>query len=362
MTTREEAIKKIAHELTRWEIQLANLNSINLFDANIFSEHTICRLLNCIYNYNLHNLNSGQKNFPAIDLGDNFNRVAFQITTTKATKKIQHTVESFIANGLYKEYDQLFVLILGKKQRNYSVFDTKQLLEFNSQEHIIDFQGLLKSINSLPTPKLEEISKILLYENQTKGSATPKQSSAARLKKNLALRNRMQKQLLRKPDPAAWEHAYYEPWIKFRYHNIIVRSVDDRSYPNVQPVPAGQMSPWFKGEFWDFYDNGLELIEMGGKAIVDKNGKWDLLKWDEDARENNPDYTIVSYHGFLRIPYDYIVSLDMETDQYSGYPSLYVEYAKNGMPFEEIMYGRAGVYEQKKATYYFDNQLRERLP
>ena len=361
MNKRETEIKRIANELARWETQISNLNSMNLYDANIFSEYTICLLLNTAYSYNLHNINIVQKNFPAIDLGDNFNRVAFQVTSTKATKKIQNTVESFIAKGLYKDYDQLFVLILGKKQKNYPAFDTKGQIDFTSDRHIIDFHGLLNYISSLPTPKIEEIAKILSYENQTGTKPAPKQSSAAKLKRNLALRNRMKKELLRVIDQKEWEHAAYEPWIRFKYGNIIVRNVEDRSFPEVQDAPEGQMSPWFKGEFWDFYENGLELISMGGEAIFDKDGKWDILKWKDETRAKNPDYTVVPYHQFLRIPYDYIVSLDMEVDQFYGYPSLYVEYLKDGMPYEEILYGQAGSNKLKKFTYMFDNKLRQKL-
>ncbi|WP_157530938.1 SMEK domain-containing protein [Hymenobacter norwichensis] len=364
MNKREIEIKKIVNELARWEAQISNLNSLNLYDANIFSEHTICVLLNTIYNYKLHNVNIVQKNFPAIDLGDQFNRVAFQVTSTKATKKIQNTVESFIAKGLAKDYDQLFVLILGRKQKSYPVFDTKQLLEFNNSRHIIDFHDLLNHISSLPTPKIEEIGKILTYEHPSVGAkAVRKQSSAAKLKRNLALRSKMKKKLQRTVHQSEWEHAAYEPWIRFKYHNIIVRNVEDRSFPEVRDTPAGQMSSWFKGEFWDFYENGLELISQGGsgEAIFDKHGNWDILHWNNDTRRDNPDYTVVHCNQFLRIPYDYIVSLDMEVDQYHGYPSLYVEYLKDGMPYEEIVYGQAGVYKLKQRTRYFDNNMREKL-
>ena len=204
MIKREEELKKIVSELTRWELELSNRSVLNLYDANIFSEHTICRLLNVIYGYNLHNINLVQNNFPAIDLADNFNRVAVQVTTTKETKKIQYTIERFIANGLYQEYDQLFVLILGKKQKSYPIFDTKQHFTFTTEQNIIDFHGLLTKISSLPTPKIEEIAKILTYENQSGAKAAPKQSSAVRLKRNLALRDKMKKGLLKNLSQEHW--------------------------------------------------------------------------------------------------------------------------------------------------------------
>jgi len=193
MNLRELEIKTISNEFASWETKISNLNSLNLYDANIFSEHSICELLNCIYEYKLHNINAVQKNFPAIDLGDKYNRISFQVTSTKSSKKIQSTIDKFIGNKLYNDYDELFILILGKKQSNYPEFKVTNEFTFNKHKNIIDFRDLLSSINFLPTLKIKKISKILIEENETVNRVAPKRSSSARIIRNLALKKRMKK-------------------------------------------------------------------------------------------------------------------------------------------------------------------------
>ncbi len=166
-------------------------------------------------------------------------------------------------------------------------------------------------------------------------------------------------------DRADWKQLRYEPWIKFLYHNVIIRSVDDKSLPNADDGKGYKMSGWFKGEFWDFYENGIELISHGGEAIFDQTGSWDLLNWRGDKREHNKDYTKVGYHTFLRIPYEFIADYDMDPDDYYSLPTIYVEYAKQNMPYEEILYGRGGYYdkqnpENSRYTYYFEKSDRKK--
>ncbi|GAA4445079.1 hypothetical protein GCM10023188_47830 [Pontibacter saemangeumensis] len=361
MNSREFEMKAISNEFAHWEIKISNLSSLNLFDANIFSEHSICELLNCIYEYKLHNINALQKNFPSIDLGDNYNRICFQVTSTKSSKKIQSTIDKFLENKLYNDYDELYILVLGKKQKNYPEFSVSDELDFNEDRNIIDFRDLLSFINSLSTAKIKRISKLLNEENRAANKIAPKRNNSSIVKRNLTLKKRIKKDLLIKLKHEEWEYARYEPWIKFKYRNILVRSVDDKSFPEVDDRPNGEMSSWFKGETWDFYENGIELISWGGEAIFDKNGNWDILKNGYDKRKNNSNYEVIPFHTFLRIPYDFIVDYDMEPDAYYSIPSIYVEYLKNGMPYEEILYGQMGTYDLKQYTRIFDNEDRRKL-
>ncbi|WMJ72220.1 hypothetical protein RCC89_03435 [Cytophagaceae bacterium ABcell3] len=105
---------------------------------------------------------------------------------------------------------------------------------------------------------------------------------------------------------------------------------------------------------------------MGQEAIIDKDGNWDLLDRNGDDRINNANYKKIIINPFLRIPYDYIVDYDMEPDPYNAIPTLFVEYAKDGMPYEEIVYGYPGIFNKddefkSKFTHYLDNNKRLRL-
>ncbi|MEZ4939562.1 MAG: SMEK domain-containing protein [Saprospiraceae bacterium] len=365
MNKRELELKIISNEFAKWQVQIENLTSLNLYDANLFSENSICDILNAIFDYQLKNVNPIIKNHPSIDLADNYNKIAVQVTSTKSKKKVQSTLDKFFENNLNKQYDELFIIILGGKQKSYLNIQLQNDFNFNADQHILDFKDLLKFINILPTERIEKIAKLLEQETIPKRKKRT-ESNAAKVKRNLALKKRMKKDFLRKLPREHWRYAMYEPYYRFKYYNVIIRSVDDTSFPNGDETESGNISSWFKGEFWDFYDNGLELVSNGYYAIFDKNGSWDILDWKGDERENNPIYKKVSFHSFLRIPYDFIVDYDMEPDNYIGVPTIYVEYAKDGMPYEEILCGIMGHYNKEdesksRLTYYFDNEKRKKL-
>lgn len=108
------------------------------------------------------------------------------------------------------------------------------------------------------------------------------------------------------------------------------------------------------------------MISLGGTAIFDKYGYGDILDWQGDNRSENENYKKVTFTTFLRIPYEYMVDYDMEPDAYYGVPTIYVIYAKNDMPCEEILYGVPGHYEKdslgkSKLTYYFEDSKRKKL-
>ncbi len=361
MSEREILLKKITDEFARWEVALSHLNSMNLHDANVFSEDTMCALLNCIFNYKLKNLNLLKANHPAIDLGDE-DGISFQVTSSGNTKKIQSTIDKFFEHKLHEKYNELFFLVLGKRQKSYPQFKVLSDYSFISDIHILDFRSLLNFIRVMPVNKLKRISNILIEEHSKPEKRKLTHSNAAKLKRKLSLKKRLQKDFLRVLDREEWEFARYEPWIRFTYHNVLIRSVDDKKWPEVDANPEkGKMSSWNKGEFWDFYDNGIELVWMGGDAIFDDKGNWDELDWKGDKRKEDRNYKVVPFWRFYRIPYEYIVDYDMETDEYHGLPSIYVEYAKNGMPYEEIIYGQPGIYKQRKYTWYFNNKKRKKL-
>lgn len=365
MNNRELKIKIISNEFAKWQVQIENLNSLNLYDANIFSEHTLCELLNLVFDYKLINANLLQSNFPAVDLVDAKNKVAIQVTSTKTRDKIQSTLNMFIENKLYLKYDELLIIILSAKQKSYSALSVSNDFSFDVSEHILDFKSLLKIIAKLPMNRIEKIAALLDHEN-IKSPARKRTNNITAIKKKLSLKKKIQKDFIMKIDKKDWNRLRYEPYWQFVYHNVIIRSVDDKSWPNVDEAKDTPMSSWFKGEFYNLYENGIELITHGGYVLVDKEGNWDLMNWPKDKRENNHAYSKQYCHAFLRIPYVYIVDYDMDPDEYYSLPTIYVEYAKDGTPYEEIKYGRAGHYDEKnpansRYSYQLDNGLRKKL-
>jgi hypothetical protein len=133
---------------------------LKLFDNNIVAQRFFCQLLNAAFDLDLQVMNDVRTNYPAIDLGDSTNRIAYQITTEKRSDKVQSTLEKFVHHGLHQHYDALRILIIGDRQSTYTAVDVPNGLKFDCDQDILDIQGLLKQIDSLDTAHLERLRAI----------------------------------------------------------------------------------------------------------------------------------------------------------------------------------------------------------
>lgn len=164
MMNKEIYLKNIAENLALLSREVAILNVVNLYDINIIAEDFFPGLLNLIYGYELQNANHFEKNAPAIDLVDQKNRIAVQVTSDNSSAKIRHTIEEFNKNQAYNLYDRLVVLILMQK-KNYSTnFDTQGRFSFDKASDIWDVEKLIKDIRKLETEQVKSISEYLSEE------------------------------------------------------------------------------------------------------------------------------------------------------------------------------------------------------
>lgn len=167
---RIDYINKINTYAARFVLEVEGFNAIGNYHINIHAESFLVPVLNEVFGLQLENLNSTQqKNFPAIDLADFKNRVAFQITSTSSFEKIKSTLETFAKHELHKQFDVLYIYILTEKKPQYN--DTKlngiipDNFVFVTNEHVIDKDVILQKINAISaTPKLQAIAK--LYEHE----------------------------------------------------------------------------------------------------------------------------------------------------------------------------------------------------
>ena len=101
MMNKEVYLKNIAENLALLSREVSILNAVNLYDINIIAEDFFPGLLNLIYGYELKNANHLEKNAPAIDLIDQKNRIAVQVTSDNSSTKIKHTIEEFNKSQAY---------------------------------------------------------------------------------------------------------------------------------------------------------------------------------------------------------------------------------------------------------------------
>ncbi len=82
MLKRESYIKQTSDILGMLQSVIHLRGHARLYDINIVSEDLIKDLLNLVYDYQLVNLNVERRSAVGIDLGDDTNRVCFQVTST----------------------------------------------------------------------------------------------------------------------------------------------------------------------------------------------------------------------------------------------------------------------------------------
>lgn len=131
-------------------------------DINLALEDAFIPILKSVFNLpNLINLNRKQKNFPGIDLGDDYDRIAFQVTSTTALEKVKFTITQFMSRSYHNTFDELYVLMLGRKQAKYSQNAVDVLLtsdfSFDCKKHIIDLGDILRMVGGLRLTAQERV-------------------------------------------------------------------------------------------------------------------------------------------------------------------------------------------------------------
>lgn len=148
--------------VSRIVVQVELATSQGRTDINLAIEDAFIPILRSVYNLpHLINLNRKQKNFPGIDLGDDHDRVAFQVTSTTSLDKVKSTVRQFMERSYFNTFDELYILMLARKQASYSQASVNELLtdefSFNCRKHIIDLSDLLAHVSGLRLAAQERV-------------------------------------------------------------------------------------------------------------------------------------------------------------------------------------------------------------
>lgn len=160
MITRGYFIGQIIDELTAVSQQVKSRAGLQLYDLNRYLEDFFKDILNLVYGYKLINLNDDRSNNPGLDLGDEGAKVAFQITSTKNSSKVNKTLEKAV--GQIVKYPTIYVLILQDKQSSYTGLDQAFALPFSFTEaHILDTGDVLKKVLSLPIDRLQTLHELV---------------------------------------------------------------------------------------------------------------------------------------------------------------------------------------------------------
>ena len=161
MLKREVYIKSISNKLAILQKTIENRVMQQLLDINIVAEQFVAGLLNIKNEWDLKNLNSNYANFPAVDLGDSTNRVAVQVTSTKTSDKISHTLDFANKHNLGSQFDSIIVFIITKKQKKYKAIKVPQGMTFNWKTNIWDWDDIIMDLGNLSIQRLKTLSDFI---------------------------------------------------------------------------------------------------------------------------------------------------------------------------------------------------------
>ena len=109
----------ISDRLSELALKVKVRSRANLTDANNVIEPIICRLFNALFGWQLVNLNSSRSNYPAIDLGDRFRKIAVQVTNEEGSGKIAQTVLSAEEHGLKADFQSIIIFFLLQRKPGF---------------------------------------------------------------------------------------------------------------------------------------------------------------------------------------------------------------------------------------------------
>lgn len=163
MITRGYFIGQIIDELTAVSQQVKSRAGLQLFDLNRYLEDFFKDILNIVYGYKLINLNEERSNNPGLDLGDEVAKVAFQVTSTKSSSKVNETLKK--AAKQVGKFPKIFVLVLQDKQGSYTLDSAlAKPFSFVAEEHVLDIGDVLKKVLSLPIEQLQSLHDLVSKE------------------------------------------------------------------------------------------------------------------------------------------------------------------------------------------------------
>lgn len=310
-------LNDIKTSLARFTQEVRNHTASNTYDINIHAETVLIPLLNKVFHINLKNLNSEQKNYPAIDLCDFQARIAFQVTSDASSTKITETITKFIEREQYNVFDRLIVYIISERQNSYKKdfsTHTKNLIEFDESRDIIDNASLSKKINEiLDISQIEEIRDILASEFSDK-------------------KVNEREYLLKNKQPVKTDNLVLN-FVKFKLPERLyfaIHDIDDSKLPDrVKQLRKEKILPFKKGKLYKVHGKDLvnaKLLDKGKELNKDFVLFQDKLYTFRDLHSVKEPFREVIDLGTI----DYISPLEF-FDKNENYLSKFKELIRNSM-------------------------------
>lgn len=163
---REFYLIDIIDRISLFKSQVELRDHLNLFDINHHAEVFYAGLLNLTYDYQLKVGEFQKKNMQVIDLYDDYNRIAVQVTSDTSANKVSETLNKFAKKRYAEKYDRQIIFIITEKVLHKRAYESLPDcgIKFDPERDILDVKDLIKKIYTLDTIKLKEIDEYLETE------------------------------------------------------------------------------------------------------------------------------------------------------------------------------------------------------
>ncbi|MEZ3446143.1 MAG: SMEK domain-containing protein [Lachnospiraceae bacterium] len=161
----QEMLNKLKELLVNFSTYIEMENKNGEFGINKLAENIIGGLLGIIFGCEFKNMNVSSQNYPTIDLADEDKRIAVQITSENASRKILETVAGIKERKLYQQYDMIYIYILTRKKKYKKLkerigAETGEEFYFPA-EHILDLNDIYVRLGSCQD--LDKIMQAVSY-------------------------------------------------------------------------------------------------------------------------------------------------------------------------------------------------------
>ena len=140
-------------------VEIAGQN--NLSSSHVVAETTMAGLLNRVYGWELVNANTIRQNYPGVDLIDTERNIAVQVTATRTTEKVRHTLEEAGKSG--RIYKKLIVLILTNSKPTEGMY-TCTVPTYSGPVTIWNIPDVFRDARELEPVKLAELTRFMEAE------------------------------------------------------------------------------------------------------------------------------------------------------------------------------------------------------
>ena len=136
-----------------------------MYDINIHCENFYMHLLNYIFGWHLTNVNTIQRNTPAIDLMYKEDNIIVQVSSTNTVAKIQGSLDKLKTEYNGSNFKFVSIARSAEKLREYNYVIPEGLsIIFNPVSDIFDIESFLTKISSLSVADMKPIYEFIKAE------------------------------------------------------------------------------------------------------------------------------------------------------------------------------------------------------